>query len=70
MKYKEFKKELDKYFNDNDEIYPHAGCNCVTFYKIFHGQWGGLIESDPNEDRIPIEFKSRDDDIIRQSVYR
>lgn len=49
MKYKDFKKTLDKYFNEDDQIYPHAGCNCVVFYKIFHGQKGFLIEKEAGD---------------------
>jgi hypothetical protein len=47
MKYKKLKAELDKHFNDDDEIYPHEGSGCVVFYKIYHGQPGGLIEEEP-----------------------
>ena len=38
MKYKDFKKALDAYFKDDDEIYPHAGMGCVLFTDIYHGQ--------------------------------
>lgn len=38
MKYSEFKKQLDKYFKPDDEIYPHGSSGCVTFYHIYHGQ--------------------------------
>ena len=63
MKYKDFKKTLDKYFRDNDEIYPHAWGSCFTFYKLYHGQRGGLIEADPNHgERITITFKAESDD--------
>lgn len=62
MKYREFKKTLDKYFDDDEEIYPHAGMSCVTFYKLYHGQRGGLIEADPNHgERITITFKAEPD---------
>ena len=63
MKYRDFKKTLDKYFDDNEEIYPHAGGRCVTFYKLYHGQRGGLIEADPNHSEwITIVFKDESDD--------
>lgn len=62
MKYSEFKKTLDKYFDDDEEIYPHAWGSCVTFYKLYHGQQGGLIEADPNHgERITIMFKTEPD---------
>lgn len=62
MKYKDFKKTLDKYFDDDEEIYPHACGSCVTFYKLYHGQRGGLIEADPNHgERITITFKDEAD---------
>ena len=58
MKYREFKAELDRYFDDEEEIYPHAWGSCVTFYKLYHGQRGGLIEADPNHgERVSIIFK-------------
>ena len=63
MKYGDFKKTLDKYFKDDYEIYPHAWGSCVTFYKLYHGQRGGLIEADPNHgERITITFKDESDD--------
>lgn len=63
MKYRDFKKTLDKYFDDDEEIYPHAWGSCVTFYKIYHGQRGGLIEADPNHgERITITFKDESDE--------
>lgn len=62
MKYRDFKKTLDKYFDDEEEIYPHAWGSCVTFYKLYHGQRGGLIEADPNHgERITITFKDESD---------
>lgn len=63
MKYKDFKEILNKYFDDDEEIYPHAWGSCVTFYKLFHGHLGGLIEADPNHgERITITFKDESDD--------
>lgn len=56
MKYKEFKEELDKYFDDDEEIFPHACGSCVMFCKIFHGQTGGLVETEFDGDRVPISF--------------
>ncbi len=61
MKYKEFKKTLDMYFQDNDEIYPHAWGSCVTFYKIFHGQRGGLVEKEPGGETECITFHDNSD---------
>ena len=62
MKYRDFKETLDKYFDDDEEIYPHAWGSCVTFYKLYHGQRGGLIEADPNHgERITITFKDESD---------
>lgn len=59
MKYRDFKKTLDKYFDDDEEIYPHAWGSCVTFYKLYHGQRGGLIETD--SDMESIDFIPKDD---------
>lgn len=61
MKYRDFKAELDKYFDDDEEIYPHAWGSCVTFYKIYHGQTGGLVEVEPGGDRERIAFKAESD---------
>ena len=44
MKYKKFKEALDKYFKDDDEIYPHAGCSMVLFCDIYHGQQAVKID--------------------------
>ena len=38
MKYKDFKKALDAYFKDDDEIYPHASRELVLFTDIYGGQ--------------------------------
>lgn len=68
MKYRDFKATLDKYFDDEEEIYPHAWGphawgSCVTFYKLYHGQRGGLIEADPNHgERITITFKEEQEE--------
>lgn len=52
-----------RYFDDDEEIYPHAWGSCVTFYKLYHGQRGGLIEADPNHgERITITFKEENND--------
>lgn len=61
MKYRDFKAELDRYFDDDEEIYPHAWGGCVSFYKIYHGQNGGLIEIAPGGDRVSITFKVESD---------
>lgn len=60
MKYRDFKAELDKYFKDDDEIFPHAGFSCVSFYKIFHGQTFGIIV-DNNGETTSIEFCQKSD---------
>lgn len=59
MKYGNFKKTLDKYFDDDEEIYPHAWGSCVSFYKLYHGQPAGLIETD--SDMESIDFIPKDD---------
>lgn len=61
MKYRDFKAELDKYFGDDEEIYPHAWGSCVTFYKFYHGQKGGLIESSSGCELVSITFKVESD---------
>lgn len=62
MKYKELKAELDKHFNDDDEIYPHAGSGCVVFYHVYHGQPGGLIEGEPGGALDGVVFYTVKDD--------
>lgn len=62
MKYRDFKAELDKYFGDDEEIYPHAWGphawgSCVTFYRSYHGQKGGLIESSSGCEMVSMTFK-------------
>lgn len=68
MKYKDFKKTLDKYFKDDEEIYPHAWGSCVTFYKLYHGQSGGLIEADISHgEMISMVFKEEQDKCFRRT---
>lgn len=60
MKYKDFKKLLDEHFNDEDEIFPHAGFSCVSFYHVYHGQNIGMIFDDDRMTAIDFTEKLND----------
>lgn len=60
MKYKEFKKVLNEHFNDDDEIFPHAGFSHVSFYHEYHGQDIGIIIDDDGMTTINFAQKLND----------
>lgn len=49
MTWLELKTLLNKYFKDDEVIYPHAGFCHVAFSRVNHGQEFFMIEVEPGK---------------------